>query len=110
MPTESSPGGERRGAQSGKDRRSPHTSIGPDGTLIFGDRHGGRWHVYDRRSGDRRGGKTFGDSSQFYRVFVNDAGEEWRYALRAEEIIDDTAFALERQLALAVRVERDRPS
>ena len=72
---------------------------------MFGDRYGRVWHVYDRRSTERRGSRIFGQASGFYRVFVNDAGEEWRYELRAEEIIDETAVALERQLASATRVQ-----
>ena len=95
-----------RDARAGSDRRSPHTSNAPDGTLIFGDRHGGHWHVYDRRSGDRRASRVLGQASGFDRIFVNEAGEEWSYELRAEELLDETALALERQLAHAIR----RPS
>ena len=85
------------------ERRSSHTYIEADGTLIFGDGHGTRWQVYDRRSGERRGsGLT---SSQFYRAFVNESGEEWRYQLAAAELIDETASTLQRQLERAVRVE-----
>jgi hypothetical protein len=94
---------DRRRAKPEGDRRSPHTSTAPDGTLIFGDRDGGQWHVYDRRSGDRRGSRILGQASAFDRIFVNEAGEEWLYELRAEELIDETAFTLERQLANAVR-------
>ena len=99
--------GERRIAPVASDRRSPHTSEGPDGALIFGDRYGTRWTVYDRRSGERRGSRLLGQSSGFDRVFINEAGEEWWYELRAEELIDETAYTLERQLATAVR--RDAP-
>ena len=93
---------ERR-STSPHERRSPHTAPGPDGSLIFGDREGGRWQVYDRRSGERRGSYAPGQASGFDRIFINEAGEEWSYALRAEELIDETAFTLERQLARAVR-------
>ena len=79
--------------------------MGADGTLVFGDRDGTCWRVYDRRSGERRASRTFGQLSGYYRAFVNDAGEERRYELRAEELIDETAYALERQLASAVRFE-----
>ena len=72
---------------------------------MFGDRYGREWRVYDRRSGERRGSRIFGQASGFYRAFVSETGEEWRYELRAEEIIDETAVALERQLANAIRVE-----
>jgi hypothetical protein len=100
--SEPSEEGDRRGGP-GSDRRSPHTSIAPDGTLIFGDQHGRHWQVYDRRSGERRRSRVLGQRSGFDRIFVNEAGEEWSYELLAEEIIDETAFALERQLAGAVR-------
>jgi hypothetical protein len=96
---------ERRSLHVDGERRSPHTSIGPDGTLMFGDRHGSRWHVYDRRSGERRASRVIGQGSGFDRIFVNDAGEQWRYELRAEELIDETAYALERQLSLATRID-----
>ena len=101
--SEPSEEGDRRNGQSGGDRRSPHTSIASDGTLIFGDRHGRRWQVYDRRAGDRRGSRVLGQASGFDRVFVDDEGDEWWYELRAEELIDETAYTLERQLAHAVR-------
>ena len=74
---------------------------------MFGDREGREWRVYDRRSGERRGSRIFGQASGFYRAFVNPEGEEWRYELRAEEIIDETAVALERQLASAIRATPD---
>ena len=95
--------GERRSPDKDPDRRSPHTAPGPDGTLIFGDRSGRQWQVYDRRSGERRGSRLLGQRSGFDRVFVNEAGEEWCYELRAEELIDETAVTLERQLARAVK-------
>jgi hypothetical protein len=103
MSTESSKGAERRAVADG-DRRSPHTYTGPDGVLMFGDQYGRDWRIYDRRSGERRGSRTFGQASGFYRAFVSPDGEEWRYELRAEEIIDETANTLERQLANAKHV------
>ena len=89
-----------RRAPSGRDRRSSHTYIDADGTLVFGDGRGGNWRVYDRRGGERRAshGRM---SSGFYRVFVNEAGEEWRCVLDDDEIIDDTAGGLEEQLQRA---------
>jgi hypothetical protein len=68
---------------------------------MFGDQFGREWRIYDRRSSERRGSRTFGQASGFYRAFVGPDGEEWRYELRAEEIIDETANTLERQLASA---------
>ena len=98
----SSENGNRRGAQPGAERRAPHTSTGPGGVLLFGDRYGREWQVFDRRSGERRGSRTLGQTSGFDRVFVDEDGEEWWYELRAEELIDETAHTLERQLAVAV--------
>jgi hypothetical protein len=94
------PDGDRRAP--GRDRRSSHTYIDADGTLVFGDGYGETWRVYDRRSGERRAGLGRGDSG-YYRAFVNSAGEEWRCLLSENEIIDETTFALEGQLARAVR-------
>jgi hypothetical protein len=99
--------GNRRGADQG-DRRSPHTYIQADGTLIFGDRHGIRWQVYDRRSGDRR--EAAWGKASFYRAFINDAGEEWRCELAPAEVIDETASTLERQLERAVRISASGPA
>ena len=103
MPTEPPQGGNRRALDGEGERRSPHTYTGPDGVLMFGDRYGRQWRVYDRRSGERRSSRIFGQASGYYRAFVSLEGEEWRYELRAEEIIDETAVALERQLATAIR-------
>lgn len=96
-------GFDRRSEHGDSDRRAPITYTSPDGVLIFGDRHGREWRVYDRRSGERRGSRIFGQASGYYRAFVSLEGEEWRYELRAEEVIDETAVALERQLANATR-------
>jgi hypothetical protein len=85
--------------RSGRDRRRPSTRQAPDGTLIYRDREGSEWQVYDRRTGDRRGSDAGG-----YRAFVNEAGEEWRYELSGTEARQKSAAALERQLAAAVRI------
>jgi hypothetical protein len=81
--------------RSGRDRRRPTARQAPDGTLMYRDREGSEWRVYDRRVGERRG-KT-------YRAFVNHVGEEWRYELTGKDKKEKTAAALERQLAAAVR-------
>jgi hypothetical protein len=88
--------------RSGRDRRQPSAHHAPDGTLIFRDRHGAEWQVYDRRTGDRRA-PSAGEGS--YRAFVNHAGEEWLYRLRPEEATQNSAAALEAQLQAAVRRE-----
>ena len=82
--------------RSGRDRRRPSARGAPDGTLIYRDREGREWQVYDRRVGERR-------KAEAYRAFVNDAGEEWRYELSDREARKTSAVALERQLAAAVK-------
>ncbi|HJU68652.1 MAG TPA: hypothetical protein VJ650_10450 [Gemmatimonadaceae bacterium] len=86
--------------RSGRDRRHPSAHRAPDGTLIFRDRDGGEWEVYDRRAGERRA-RSQGDNG--YRAFVNRAGEEWWYELAPHEAAENSVDALERQLAAAVR-------
>ena len=86
--------------RSGRDRRHPSAHRALDGTLIFRDRQGGEWQVYDRRMGERRA-RSAGDNG--YRAFVNHAGEEWWYELAPNEAAENSVDALERQLAAAVR-------
>jgi hypothetical protein len=80
--------------RSGRDRRHPTTRDGGDGTIIYRDRAGREWQVYDRRTAERRA----------HRAFINEEGEEWRYALEPHEADEVSADALERQLANAVRM------
>ena len=82
--------------RTGTDRRQPRTETGADGTLIYHDRAGRRWHIYDRRRTDRR--------QRGARSFVNDAGEEWRVELTAADFLDESPTGLERQLARAAPV------
>lgn len=86
--------------RSGRDRRHPTAHRAPDGTVIFHDRDGAEWQVYDRRTGARRA-QDGGENG--YRAFVNHAGEEWWYELSPDETAEFSAAALERQLAAAVR-------
>jgi hypothetical protein len=86
--------------RSGRDRRHPTAHRAPDGTLIFRDREGREWQVYDRRAGERRA-RAAGDNG--YRAFVNHAGEEWWYELSPHEAVENSVDALERQLAAAIR-------
>jgi hypothetical protein len=79
--------------RSGRDRRRPTAHTMEDGTLIYRDRDGREWQVYDRRMAERRA----------HRAFVNDAGEEWHYPLESHEAGDTSADTLERQLRSAVR-------
>ena len=86
--------------RSGHDRRHPSAHRAADGTLIFRDRNGSEWQVYDRRRGDRR---SRSGTSADYRAFVNDVGEEWWYQLSTSDVEEETPAALERQLAAAVK-------
>jgi hypothetical protein len=86
--------------RSGRDRRRPSARQRPDGTLIYRDREGSKWRVYDRRAGERRAPDA---GANGYRAFVNEAGEEWRYELTDDEAAQKTAIALERQLAAAIK-------
>ena len=83
------------------DRRRPRTETDTHGTLIYHDRAGRRWHVYDRRGADRRAGST--PAAGGHRAFVNEAGEEWRVEMADAEFLDDSPADLERQLARATR-------
>jgi hypothetical protein len=80
--------------RSGQDRRRPTAHTMDDGTLIYRDRDGREWQVYDRRMGERRA----------HRAFVNDAGEEWHYPLESHEDADTSADTLEKQLANAIKI------
>lgn len=93
---------ERTAAREPRDRRQPQLQRTPEGALVYLDREGARWYVYDRRAGaDRRRS----GSDQRHRLFVNEAGEMWRYRLRADDPDDPPADDIERQLARAERIE-----
>lgn len=91
-------------------RRAPSAERRKDGTMLFVDRAGGRWSVYDRRGGERRTPNDWpppDDTSARFaqRVFVSEHGSTWQCPLRREDTGEPTADALERQLARAVRSE-----
>jgi hypothetical protein len=90
---------DRRERLAGDRRAGSHTERAIDGTLVFHDEAGRRWYVYDRRSGQRRQAQPSEGTS--YRVFVNDAGVEYRCRMEAHEFRDRTPAALESQLARA---------
>lgn len=89
--------------RSGTDRRrAPDVERTADGALIFVDREGRRWQVYDRRGAQRRRD----ESAEVSRTFVADTGERWECALQAGEsdaATPPSADALERQMARATR-------
>jgi hypothetical protein len=99
-------GGEPR---SGSDRRrAPSAYSAPDGTLIYHDRTGQRWFVYDRRTGsERRSAGRSEPTDQPHRAFISESGEEWRFPIARGQPLEATASALEWQLARATRVEED---
>ncbi len=89
------------------DRRRHRTETNADGTLIYHDRSGRRWHVYDRRSADRRQtpstpAEATGNGD---RTFVDEDGEEWRVVMRPGDFFDESPAALEQQLARAKKSE-----
>lgn len=89
----------RGSGESPRDRR--RRWVTPAGeALLFTDRNGERWYVYDRRSGERRAGER----TEMYRLFINEAGEEWRYGLDPDEAPETSVAMLERQLANAMKV------
>ncbi len=89
--------------RSGADRRrAPDVERAADGTLIFVDREGRRWQVYDRRGAQRRRDET----AAVQRTFVDDSGERWECALDAEESAlaePPSPAALEQQMARATK-------
>jgi hypothetical protein len=89
------------GNRSDRDRRRPSSRRGSNGSLIYCDREGHEWQVYDRRSRERRSPE---ERTGEYRTFVNAAGEEWHYSLGDAEVGEVSPAALERQLAHAVRI------
>ena len=89
------------------DRRRHRTETDADGTLIYHDRSGRRWHVYDRRSGDRRQTPSTpgGSGNTGDRTFISDDGEQWRVVMQPGDFLDASPAALEKQLARARKEE-----
>jgi hypothetical protein len=91
------------------DRRRPRTETSRDGTLIYHDRDGRRWQVYDRRSAERRRNTNApadpDTGAAGHRLFVNEAGEQWRVVMQPDDFLDDSPAALEEQMARAQRAD-----
>lgn len=89
--------------RSGPDRRQPPAvDHDPDGTLVFVDRDGQRWRVYDRRGAQRRRE----EEPSVSRTFVGESGERRECALGQRERHDSgipTAADLEEQMDRATR-------
>ena len=94
--------------RSDTERRRARTETAADGTLIYHDRSGRRWQVYDRRGSDRRQGRPAAPldpaDAGGDRTFVNEAGEQWRTDMTAADFLDESPAGLERQLARATKI------
>jgi CheY-like chemotaxis protein len=77
-------------------RRSPRAERAADGVLVYVDRAGQRWQVYDRRSSERR-------RAAMERIFVGEHGEAFACAIDADAS-EPRGTELERQLARATRI------
>jgi hypothetical protein len=89
------------------DRRRSRAETTADGTLVYHDRNGHRWQIYDRRGSDRRQSSVTSNNPADGgdRTFVNDAGEEWRVDMTATDFQDESPDGLEKQLARATKAE-----
>ena len=88
-----------RGAERRQAATTPRVEAGADDALVYHDRHGRRWNVYDRRGSDRR---RFALDADVERVFVSESGEMLACQLTAGEAEAREPGDLEAQLARAV--------
>ena len=102
----------RRAGDRRQPPRDPFAERGPDGALVFVDRAGRRWHVYDRRGADRRAVPPVkahlaseAAEAALVRLFVGDGGETWSYPLHDGDEAANSAEALEWQFSRARRVD-----
>ena len=101
----------RRAGERRQPGRDPSAERGPDGALVFVDRAGRRWQVYDRRGGDRRAippikahHASEAAEAALVRLFVGDGGETWSYLLNGDESAAPSVETLEWQFTHAKRV------
>jgi len=92
--------------QRGGDRRAlPAAERDADDGLVFVDRTGRRWQVYDRRGSDRRQRTPDGDGvaagTRTTRIFVNESGESVATAIAAHEVSMVSVGDLEEQFLRA---------
>ena len=71
--------------------RRAHTERAANGRLVFVDKGGRRWFIYDRRGGDRR--------QTVHRQFVSESGEVLGCDLAPGEERSESAEALQTQLS-----------
>ena len=95
--------------QRGSDRRTlPAAERSDDSGLVFVDRTGRRWQVYDRRGSDRRrtpAGDHVAPGTRTTRVFVNEEGESLSTDVAAHEVPMLAAGDLEAQFLRAVATD-----
>jgi hypothetical protein len=103
--------GERRRSGTG-----PRVAPDEEGGLVYHDRHGQRWSVYDRRgSADRRApedgssDEATGEATPMERVFVSESGEVRTCPIGAAEAADRRPERLEAQLARAMPAGTQAP-
>ena len=102
-------------SRSGERRRSgtgPRVAADEGGGLVYHDRHGRRWSVYDRRgNADRRApeGTPEDEASPVERVFVSESGEVRTCPVGAAEAADRRPERLEAQLARALPAGSQAP-
>lgn len=79
----------------------PRTEGGEGDELVYRDRHGRRWNVYDRRGSQRR---RPGNDGAVERVFISESGEVRAYLLADDEVAARQPEELEAQLARAILI------
>jgi hypothetical protein len=89
-----------RAAERRKSLTPPQVERSMGDELVYRDRDGRRWSVYDRRGSQRRRAPDEG-AVEVERVFVSESGEVRTYPLVADEVEDRRPEQLEAQLARA---------
>jgi hypothetical protein len=102
----------RRAGERRQSVRDPFAEHGPDGGLVYVDRSGRRWQVFDRRGSDRRvtppvkaHHASAAAEAALVRLFVGDGGETWSFPLNGDEAASPSAETLEWQFSRAKRLD-----